>query len=111
MIGVAHKVGRMVAKVGKTVTLTATTARGGVGISVLAVISNVNDQPLPGPGLAQFDRTAIISNDEIEAAAWPGPPMRGDTLTIGGKVSTIQAVDTSNVSNEDALHRIMFRGS
>lgn len=44
---------------------------------------------------AQRSRRAKIGNAEIEAAAWPGPPRRGDKLTdAGGQVYTVQTCDT-----------------
>jgi hypothetical protein len=50
-------------------------------------------QPLPG-GQPQGLSTIIIGNAEIAAAAWPGPPRKGDRLIDGERTMTISTVET-----------------
>ena len=51
-----------------------------------------------------------ITNTEIAAAQWPGPPRNGDRCIIDGRTTTIQACDTRRLRNEVVLHLIQVRG-
>lgn len=64
-------------------------------------------------GVAQIDRRCIISNTEIEAKGWPGPPRRGDLLYIidEGYSTSILGCDSGNLLGEDVRHDITLRGS
>lgn len=43
--------------------------------------------------IAQGESLVVISNTEIAAAQWPGPPIKNDELIIDGKPRTIGSVD------------------
>jgi hypothetical protein len=60
--------------------------------------------------IKQGDRRVVISNAEIAAAAWPGPPALKDRVIITGKIFTIVAVDTRRVSDAIAGHWLIVRG-
>lgn len=61
-------------------------------------------------GIVQGDRRVTLSNREIEATAWPGPPRRGDQIVIGGRTTTVQGVDTVLVGSAVIRHNIQVRG-
>jgi hypothetical protein len=42
-------------------------------------------------GLTQGDTEVTITNAEIAAAQWPGPPITGDQMIIDGKVRRLKA--------------------
>lgn len=58
------------------------------------------------PGnIAQFRRSVIISDAEIAAGSWPGPPRRGDQIIfVSGGTATVQSVDTTTVVSTNVLH-------
>jgi hypothetical protein len=58
-------------------------------VTVDVVSAGYQPQELVGT-ILQGDRKAVISNDEIEAASWPGPPRKGDLLVLDGVSTTIQ---------------------
>lgn len=60
--------------------------------------------------IAQGDRRVIISNAEISAANWPGPPRRGDIIVIDGVTTTVQAPDTRHLLSETLGHVLQVRG-
>jgi hypothetical protein len=63
-------------------------------------------------GIAQGDRLCVISDREIAAKRWPGPPRRGDVVIIEGEGNTtlVQGCDTSSVDNVTCRHDIQIRG-
>jgi len=88
-------------RVGTTATFTEVAVRG--------VARGYRPEELVG-SIAQGDREVIISNAEIEAAGWPGPPRRGDIIVIDGVTTTVQAPDTRRLLAETVGHILQVRG-
>ena len=63
-------------------------------------------------GIAQGDRTCIISNEEIERKGWPGPPRRGDMVIIldEGVSTTVLGCDVSDLFGTRVRHDLTLRG-
>jgi hypothetical protein len=58
-------------------------------------------------------REVRISNAEIAAAAWPGPPRAGenaDRIVIDGQERIVMAIDTRYIGEAAALHVMQVRG-
>jgi hypothetical protein len=68
------------------------------------------DELAAGSGLQQGDRQVIITNHEIAAAGWPGPPRRGDRAIVAGATTTIQAVETRYLGTAIDRHILAVRG-
>jgi hypothetical protein len=62
-------------------------------------------------GIAAGDMQAILGNNEIAAAQWPGPPRKGDQLSVDGRTWTIQGNNNADVHGLMAMHRLQIRGS
>jgi hypothetical protein len=68
-------------------------------------------------GYAQGDRICVISNREILAAKWPGPPRRGDVVLIEGddpttlNTTAVQSCDSSDVDGITTRHDMTLRGT
>jgi hypothetical protein len=61
--------------------------------------------------LQQGDREVIITNHEIAAAGWPGPPRKGtDRVVIAGATTTVQSVETRYIGGAIDRHVIQVRG-
>lgn len=71
--------------------------------------SDYSPQQLGGD-IQQGDRHIIISNAEIAAAAWPGPPRKGDMVVENGKTLRVQACDTITINGEVVRHHLQARG-
>ena len=69
-------------------------------------------QILAAGGVGQGDRLCVISNREISARRWPGPPRRGDIVIIEGEGNTtiVQGCDTSTLENVVMRHDLTIRG-
>lgn len=78
-------------------------------IAVRGVIAGYSPEELVG-GIAQGDKRAVISNKEIAAANWPGPPRRGDILVVDGGSLTVQAPDPRWIGVEAVGHVLQVRG-
>lgn len=61
-------------------------------------------------GLAQGDQQVTISNAEIDAADWPGPPRKGDLLIIDGRTWTVQGADPRMLGDDVLAHILWVRG-
>jgi hypothetical protein len=61
-------------------------------------------------GIIQGDRQVTISDAEIAAAAWPGPPKRDDRINIAGRFLNVQAVNTMFIGTAVAKHTLQVRG-
>ena len=93
----------MLARYGETVVLRRPTGQGlFTDVSCGARVDQFQPHEIAG-GVMQGDRNVVLSNREIEAANWPGPPRRGDQIVIGGHTTTVQGVDT--VSIGDRINR------
>ncbi len=93
---------------GQTVTLRRLGV-GGFDVACIGKVDGAMQQPLAG-GTAQFTRMVIVSNVEIAAAGWPGPPRRGDEVHVDGVKLTVTGVDTATIGTADVLHRISTSG-
>ena len=60
-----------------------------IAVGLLGVMRGYRPEQLNGD-IRQGDSNVAILNDEIAAAAWPGPPHVNDKLTIDGVDWTIQ---------------------
>lgn len=65
----------------------------GTDVTVRGYRTEFQSQPLPG-GLPQGQSTIIIGNAEIAAAAWPGPPRKGDRLIDATRTVMVESVET-----------------
>lgn len=101
----------MLARYGETVTLRRPTGQGMfTDVSCAARVDHFQPHEIAG-GVVQGDRQVILSNHEIEAANWPGPPRRGDQIVIGGRTTTVQGVDTVAIGDRTMRHNVQVRGS
>lgn len=55
-------------------------------------------------GLPQGASEAIISNTEIAAAGWPGPPRKDDRLIANGITRIVEACETRRKGEAIAMH-------
>jgi hypothetical protein len=78
-------------------------------VSVLGLAVGYAPEELVG-GITQGDKRAILSNAEIAAAGWPGPPRRGDILVIDGQPYTVQAPDPRWIGAGYVGHVLQVRG-
>lgn len=61
--------------------------------------------------ISQSTRQFVIGNAEILAAAWPGPPKKGDRIIqAGGAVLTILDNDEKKLGDETAGHWLTVKG-
>lgn len=109
----AASVSKMLRSRGRTVTLRRLngTARTATDVTVVAFISGFREQGI-ADALPEADRTAIISNTEIAAEEWPGPPIPGDEMIVG--TTTYRLVDCETHSRDDVgdvRHKLTIRGA
>ena len=102
----AAAVDRALARAGEIVVLRRT---GLADLPVRAFVRGYKASELIG-GIVQGDRTVIIGNTEIAAAAWPGPPVKPDYVMIAGKSSVVQSCDVRRVAGVIVCHIIQVRG-
>jgi hypothetical protein len=102
--------GRMLRQYGSAVTLRRLTTGAPVDVVCMARVDQFQPQEMVG-GITQGDRKVILSNDEIAAKSWPGPPRKGDQLiTPGGRTTTVQAAATIYVKSAPVRHDLQVRG-
>jgi hypothetical protein len=71
-----------------------------------------NDAEVGTGGVTQFVRRVVISNTEIAAADWPGPPRRGDQIVRGGdKTLAVQTCDTAVNGLDTVMHTMTTLGA
>lgn len=100
----------MIAKYGESITLRRTaTGAADIDVALKGVVASAAPQQLTG-NVVQQERQVRISNAEIAAAAWPGPPAVNDGIQIGGLWFKVGAVDTRKVSGAIAMHVLTVRG-
>ncbi|MDP3417855.1 hypothetical protein [Falsiroseomonas sp.] len=61
-------------------------------------------------GLPQGTSEVRISNTEISAAAWPGPPRTGDRLIANGRTRVVEACETRRKGEAIAMHVLQVVG-
>lgn len=100
----------LLARYGEIVVLRRPTSKGlHIDVDCAARVDQFQPHELTG-GVLQGDRTVILSNQEIEARQWPGPPRRGDQVIIGGRTTTVQGVDTVSIGDRVVRHNLQVRG-
>ena len=104
----AASVARLIAARGEAITLRRLPA---TDVACRAAVWQFKPDELVGD-LKQGDRRVVMSNLEIVAAAWPGPPSleRKDRIIIGTKTFTIIEVDTRRINDVIAGHWVIIRG-
>ena len=107
---VADAVADTIEAVGMPATLRRIVSAGTfLDAAVCAVRRGAGAAEGPG-GVTQHDTDIRISNREIAAAAWPGPPRRGDRIVVAGQTFTVEAVDILDVSGVAAEFVLKVRG-
>lgn len=81
-----------------------------IEVDLRAFIRGFTSHPLP-QGLPQGTSIARISNAEIEAAAWPAPPKKGDRLVAGGQTRVVQAVETVRKAGVVEMYVLTLAGT
>lgn len=80
-----------------------------VDITVKGVAQGFRPDQLQA-GVMQGDRTVTMSNAEIEATGWPGPPRKGDLLLIDGQQTAVQGCETKYLGGAVLAHVLWVRG-
>ena len=104
----AARIKRFIQSRGQTVTLRRLGNSPPDDVSCVAHISEKDDVGVGN--VVQFRRQITISNAEIVAASWPGPPRKGDQVIADGKVMTVQAVLVQKVRDVTVMHRLEILG-
>ncbi len=100
----------MLSRYGETVVLRRPTGQAQfLNVTCAARVDQFQPHEIAG-GVTQGDRKVILSNREIEAGAWPGPPRRGDQIVIAGRTTTVQGVETIAVGGRVVRHNVQVRG-
>lgn len=100
----------MLARYGETVVLRRPTGQAQfIDVSCAARVDQFQLNEIAG-GIVQSDRKVVLSNREIEADAWPGPPRRGDQIIIGGRTTTVQGVEAVAVRGQVVRYNVQVRG-
>lgn len=109
-MSVIASVRRLVLRDGQSLTLHRIgTGTAPVSVALTGVVRGYAPQELAG-NLIQGDRHVIITNDEIAAAEWPGPPRKGDQVEIDGTPATVQSCNTIRQGTAIARHDLVVRG-
>lgn len=87
------------------------TVTGGqaIDVTVQGYRTGFAAQPLAG-GLPQGMSVVIISNAEIAAASWPGPPRKGDRLIDAQRTAVIDSVETISLGATVDRHVLSIAG-
>jgi hypothetical protein len=95
---------------GETITLQrVVTGQAPASVTCLAMVREYRPNELVGD-LQQGDRLVLISDAEIAAAGWPGPPQRGDQVLTGDGAYTVQANNVTRLRGAVAKHMLTVRG-
>lgn len=113
-MSVADSISGALARFGRAMTLRRNTlAAGGVQIpldvTVYGRTKNYQPNQLIG-GVVQGDTEVTISNKEILAAQWPGPPKKGDIFQFDGRTAAVQAVEPKYLGTEILVYVCQVRG-
>lgn len=60
--------------------------------------------------IQQGDQTITITNREIAAAGWPGPPRRGDQFVFDGRIWTVQGANPRTLGETLLVYETWVRG-
>lgn len=108
---------RQVLRHGQPVTLRRLSGTGAgqtaTDVACTAIVAWIGAAELaPGSGLMQGDRRVTITNHEIAAAGWPGPPRKSDRVVIAGAVTAVAApVETRRHAGQVDRHVMIVRGA
>ena len=107
------RIAARIAREGQAVELRRLTGTGPnqvwFGVELQAFVRQFRAQDLVG-GITQGDRQVIVSDAEIEARQWPGPPRKGDKAVIDGKTVNVESVETRRLRGSVAMHVLQVRG-
>lgn len=95
---------------GSSVTLRRMVSGVAVDVTVVATVMGYQPNEITG-GIMVGDSKARLSDDDIAAAGWPGPPRRGDILMIDGRTFTAISVSTEKMGTAVLSHTMQVRGS
>jgi len=104
----AQEVAAMIDEAGETVVLRRL-GTPNVDVTLKASIRQYQSNELT-TSIIQGDAVAHISNREIAAAAWPGPPHKDDKLIRDGKQLNVESCESRNYREDVALHILQVRG-
>jgi hypothetical protein len=108
-----ESVAASIARKGQTIILRRVTGAGHQAtfdVECKAMVRNYQPHELAG-GIVQGDREVRVSNKEISARQWPGPPLsKRDRAVIDGREVSVEAVNTLRLGEEIAMHILQVRG-
>lgn len=113
-MSVADSISSALQRFGRTMTLRRVTA-GPAGtkiyldVSVYGTIKGYRPQEMVGT-YEQGDSVLTISNTEIAAAQWPGPPRSNDEFVVDGKVRRVKSVETKHLGTAVLVHVCQVAG-
>lgn len=104
----AARVAAIIARAGETVTLRRLTGTNPIPFDVKAKASiRRGDTAVETVGASNaFTHDVTISNAEIEAAQWPGPPVEGDLVIRDGQKLVVLNVTTLKIGDVVARHNL-----
>ncbi len=107
-----ERVAALVAAKGEILTLRRLTGTQQIplDVEVRGVVRDYRPEELIG-AVQQGDRQVIISNGEILARQWPGPPRINDKIVRDAtKALNVEAAETRKLGDAAALHILRVRG-
>lgn len=88
--------------------------RDGTVLPVRGVLRDWRGETLRGAEM-QGERSLILSDAEMRARGWPGPPRRDDEVLLsrGGALQAlaVDEVETRRIRDGVAMHRLVLRGN
>ena len=102
----AQRIQGIIERSGETVTLRRLPA---TDVTVKASIREYIAKDLAG-NIIQGTAAVIISDKEITAGGWPGPPQPTDRLIRGSRHLSVVSVETRNWQEDAAFHVLQVRG-
>jgi hypothetical protein len=106
------KVAAALAKYGRPMTLSclASTGRTAASVTVNGVAQGFKPEEFVGD-VIRGDQRVQISDAEIAAASWPGPPRKGDKIVIDGRAWILRAdAETKFLGTAALAHVLHVRG-
>lgn len=114
MTDTSAKVASALGRLGRPMTLTRQTGTG-ASITTIAPLSfngllrefTADDRRA---GLQQGEAVVTMSNSEIAAAAWPGPPKVADKVVADGRTWIVRGCETKYVGTLAVAHMLTVKG-
>lgn len=78
-------------------------------VSVYGTAKNYAPDQLVG-AIIQGDTEVTLTNKEIAAAQWPGPPQKDDKIIIDGRQRNVMAVEPKYLGTEVLVYILQVRG-